>query len=73
MASNQAKYRAQATFALAQEWQATLFLAQLKAKATEVTGMSMDEYLTYREMALNKLKDRKAADAKDQVRVPWDA
>ena len=49
MANQQAKYRAQATFALAQEWQATLFLAQLKAKATEGTGLSMDEYLTYRE------------------------
>ena len=48
MANQQAKYRAQATFALAQEWQATLYLAQLKAEAVEVTGMSMEEYLSVR-------------------------
>ena len=61
MANSKVTYRAQATFARAQEWQATLFIAQLKEKAVEVTGMAMEEYLTYREQALNKFKDRKAS------------
>ena len=78
MANSKVTYRAQATFARAQEWQATLFIAQLKEKAVEVTGMTMEEYLTYREQALNKLKDRKHGDTNTDlagalVRIPWES
>ena len=57
MASQQAKYRAQATFALAQEWQATLYLAQLKAKAVERVKAS--EAALAEEKSLNDERKRK--------------